>query len=337
MRIDRPNKPHKRAFTLVELLVVIGIIALLISMLLPALRKAREQANTIKCSSNLRQIGLAAMMYANDYQNTVLPVAFYRDGASEDQGNPDHTNDPWYVALVALKYLPKTNMFTGATKPPITLQDFSYNSALVCPDAPATLGLLGSGSTGLGGSDGFTSVSNNPDIASAVLDPAIATANNFYVCCSYAINGDNDNTIAFIAGAPGSAEPQAVPSLAVGNMYGPPRKINQVRHPAQTVLMCDGLGLHLSNNFYYRILNRHGNAKAATPWAMTQTGVTNCLFLDGHVESLARSQLPNYSTSPGNYSLINAAAYVPDEAHLQSWRNFASQYGFSSPFWRVDQ
>jgi prepilin-type N-terminal cleavage/methylation domain-containing protein/prepilin-type processing-associated H-X9-DG protein len=59
---------NKNGFTLIELLVVIAIIALLMSILLPALRKAREQANSIVCKNNLRNYGLAGMMYldAND-------------------------------------------------------------------------------------------------------------------------------------------------------------------------------------------------------------------------------------------------------------------------------
>jgi type II secretory pathway pseudopilin PulG len=65
----------------VELLVVIGIIALLISILLPALNAAKERANRVKCASNLRQIGQGILLYANDNKQQ-YPRTIYTDAAT---------------------------------------------------------------------------------------------------------------------------------------------------------------------------------------------------------------------------------------------------------------
>jgi prepilin-type N-terminal cleavage/methylation domain-containing protein/prepilin-type processing-associated H-X9-DG protein len=85
----------RRGFTLIELLVVIAVIALLVSLLLPALGKAKEAGRTVICRSNIRQVGLAMFTYAADYK--VIPGAYWQGPMNMDwcgRNNVRYTSAP---------------------------------------------------------------------------------------------------------------------------------------------------------------------------------------------------------------------------------------------------
>jgi prepilin-type N-terminal cleavage/methylation domain-containing protein len=83
---------NRKGFTLVELLVVIGIIALLISILLPSLNRARETANRVKCGSNLRQVGQALLLYANENKGNYSRTKYVIGNIATINAGNDPTN-----------------------------------------------------------------------------------------------------------------------------------------------------------------------------------------------------------------------------------------------------
>jgi prepilin-type N-terminal cleavage/methylation domain-containing protein/prepilin-type processing-associated H-X9-DG protein len=270
------------AFTLVELLVVIGIIALLISILLPALNRAREHAQTIQCLSNMRQIGAGCMMYSGANNGYIIPFDI-RDPVLSTPA-AEVSGDWWATVLVADGYVPYPSLTA-------TSEAAALASVFHCPS-----GVIELVSTGGPADDQPVS---RTDMDGAFGEPMRSTylQPGLVVFVWYGMNADT--------GQDWTIPMHRVP--ADGSNIQRFAKLSNLHDTGDLVMMYDGVFGHQSVVNANRVNARHEGQK-----------VTNLMFFDGHAESVATETLPGGIGDAGRnaaavatFSLANLQANYP--------------------------
>jgi prepilin-type N-terminal cleavage/methylation domain-containing protein len=271
------------AFTLVELLVVIGIIALLVGILLPALAKARAQANEVKCMNNLHQFSIGLMIYVNQNKGT-LPSEGYGDGNGAGTKSLGIWSDPsaWWNALPSLASGKAYNDMQLSTVVP--LPGSGANSVFVCPTASPAVTVTGSGDLPtLNG--GFFQMYGSDDSVLSLPPPANAppsapcVARPVYWC--YVYNSKLNETL-----------PANVNWI----------KITQIAHTTEVPILVEKLMAPLYNDPTYQP-SAEPLGRGKTAW--TRFGNRHrlggfLLFVDGHVGWFKRNDLYNNPPNAGN-------------------------------------
>jgi prepilin-type N-terminal cleavage/methylation domain-containing protein/prepilin-type processing-associated H-X9-DG protein len=118
-KLSGKNRQDVNGFTLIELLVVIAIIAILAAILFPVFAKAKAKAQQTTCSSNLKQIGMAFQMYAQDYDGWIFTSAKLNGGGYES---------PWHTRLHLYGYVKTKNILVCPAFPPNRWKDSDPNA-----------------------------------------------------------------------------------------------------------------------------------------------------------------------------------------------------------------
>ncbi len=303
-----------RAFTLVELLVVIGIIGLLISILLPALSKAQDAAKTVQCASNLRQIATALISYSNDNKGRLIPDMVQGSGVSTIYPQGFF----WANALVTQKYLRAPQGVLSATA--VSPIPKTGSSVFYCPcGINDSFSFGGRNSTGVPDNTGGDEPWNGP-VSGGAFFPRSAYDNyaHFYntantaifgttpddVACWYALNTTVTNTPANVYVAPGNVDSpfiwfQQANGSVDGALEDPrlQRSLSLIKKSAAVVMVLDGAADNMTwvptgYGVVSRIAGRHG-----LPLNGGRDGICNMAFFDGHVEGISTVPFTNYQNN----------------------------------------